>query len=462
MPSPKYALLGPPLGLDKRWDMDCVTGREGSRGMKAKKILSSLLIALLIWGYPLHQLYGSDGPSLAVVPLTHPESDLGLTQKMADRLREELSKKGGLRVLSSQETETRLASRRMERSGDLGSTLEEARRQYSSLEFEGAKRILHQKLAQIEIGGMTFQDSLYLVPSYLLLGTLHQMTDDTAGALKAFEEVIRLAPETVLDEKKHSPKVRELFNQAKAKVFEGKNRFGAFKVTLAGGKATLYLNGLPKGKTPLVVKGVPPGRHYLGISAAGSSASVSAVEVSEGKMVKVQLSPTETGPAPEMMGGISVSHLDRSGEIVSAASLAGGILGVDRVALLHAEKTGGTSKVTVKMVEMKRAGAFSQETVEVKEGGSSLKSGTKFLAAWLVDTTGLSPVVSPGEGPRTTRGASERPFWKRPIFWIIGGLILAGAGAGAGIGLAMGGGGSSEGSVVVDGGLPTLNRQVRR
>ncbi|MDO8644237.1 MAG: PEGA domain-containing protein [bacterium] len=45
---------------------------------------------------------------------------------------------------------------------------------------------------------------------------------------------------------------------------------------------------------------------------------------------------------------------------------------------------------------------------------------------------------------RETAKAEKKPFWKRPAFLIVGGLVLAGAGAGAGLALSGGSGGSGS------------------
>ncbi len=78
--------------------------------------------------------------------------------------------------------------------------------------------------------------------------------------------------------------------------------------------------------------------------------------------------------------------------------------------------------------------------------------------AQLKENTTIAKAV-PSKRPKSSRTEGEhRSFFKRPLFWLIGGLVMAGAGAGIAVG--MGGGSSGDGTVPVgvSGPAPALQR----
>lgn len=169
----------------------------------------------------------------------------------------------------------------------LGKTLERAQTDYSRLEFDTAKKSLQKKLDDLNRNGMTHEDTLSLVSATILLGELHYVSGDFDRAKKAFEEVVRLAPETTLSEKKHAPQVRRLFDETKQGVLANNKKLGQLKVTSNPGKAEVYLNGVLKGKTPVQIKGVLPGPQTVSLTEEGRVTLVQRVDLQAGETLKI-------------------------------------------------------------------------------------------------------------------------------------------------------------------------------
>lgn len=265
--------------------------------------------------------------------------------------------------------------------GGLGQALEKAKGDYSRLEFDAAKRVLQKGLVETRRSGLTHEDSQHLIPATTLLGELFYVLGDLKGAKAAFEDVVRMDPALTLDEKRHAPQVRRLFDETRQKLFSNAQPSAQMKVSSDSGKAKVYLNGVYKGETPLQIKGIFSGRNVVTWTQKDKAGEPKIIEVSGTETVKVSVGTGEAG-APE--------------------------------------------KVKVAQKEEERP----------------LKSYEK--------------KTSPKNSPYS------KPFWKRPLVWIIGGVILAGAGAG--IGIMMGGSsgasgtpaGTSDVPVTISGSAPTL------
>lgn len=377
--------------------------------MKANRFLSGVLVISLLWSLLWNNssafASGAERPRLAVLELQVHGTPSAVTQEMADRIRKELAKRGGFLVLSKQEMGTGTIPVLETAGVGLGATVERARSAYARLDFEAARRLLERALGQIPSGNIAAADNL--VPAYLLLGTIHQVGGRNDEALKAFEEVVRLAPDTTLDEKKYSPRVREIFQRAR--------------------------------------QNIPAGERNVGKTVSAPS---------------------------EGFTGVSVSGLQGAYEILHKAIAAGRTLKVETIVLVSAEEKGSSHQVTARVLDLNRPDSFSQETIEVSDNGRSATKGAQFLVAFLSDVgqktaTGeeaSSLIAEQKAGRSSSAGIShsqdhplKRPFWKRPLFWVIGGVILAGAGAGLGLTLG-GGGGPSEVPVGVNGSAPALSR----
>lgn len=414
--------------------------------MKAKKIVSLVLAACLVWEGAAFAASAAPKEQreikVVVLELRSPESESVLTQTMVNKVREELKREGTWQVLSVRGNTT---------TSSLKKTVEKAWGDYSRLEFDEAKKSLQQGLDQLRRDGMTHDDTLSLIPAKILLGVICHVSGDTDGAKKAFEEVVRLDPQTMLNEKKYSPQVRQLFAEVKG-AMQGKNKeLGQLKVTSRSGKVKVYLNGIPKGETPLQIKGIYPGRQIVSLAQEGREAFVQRVDVSSGKTTKIDGNLPEERSPPGEFPSITVSESQRSEEVVSRSAVIGRDLGADRVILVGAKMSGNTKEVTAQMVDVPSRRFLTAKTVELSSEIEGADLGAKLLAAHLMVEGDLEKIGGPRLGlaqkgdkkvvarRSRSRKAVSGSFWKKPVVWIVAGALVAGGGASAGILMTRGG-----------------------
>lgn len=430
--------------------------------MGLRRILAVFLVFSLLCPPAVAQASDLDRQTIAIVELYHPESSSILTRRAADRIRHELEQDGRFEVLSKRKTLQGLASlNQKEGTGglNLGNVVREAQDRYNNLELELAEASLRKSLDKFRRGGeVGLEDAASLVPAWLLLGVISNAEGQTARALAAFEEAARLSPEMALTERDYSPSAINLFNQAKQKVH--RDQFAMVSVKSSPAKAKVYLNGKLKGETPLQLKGLPPGRQYLVLVREGYANLSHTVNVSPGLPASLSLELGKEEGSETAAAGLTVSSLDDSDEILREASLAGQWLNADRLVLVHGEEINGAGKITAAVMEMLRPDAFSQRSVNLTDTGDhgrDLISAVGTLAAYVVEF-GASGAVAEGRPMEPLRSKHHRdrettggrPLWKRPLFWIIGGLVLAGAGAGVGIAMSGGGGGGGNADVSIE------------
>lgn len=431
--------------------------------MRAKRFLSPVVVACyLLHSYPI-LAGGGRVQTVAVIELSSPESSSVLTQRMADRLHEALKDHGAWRLLSRRETSSGLSSlgREAVSEDSLVQVVENASDHYQRVELEPAESSLRRKLDQIKARGeISYEENLSLLSAYLLLGVIQNANGESDRASRTFEEAVRLRPDMEMSEREYSPTVRRLFQQAKQKVLSGEQEFGEIKVDSSPRKVKVYLNGSFKGESPLSIRGVPPGRHHLALVKGGYATRSSLVNLSSHGSVKVSLDLEKSDQKETVIKTKqTILHVtgpdDRSG-ILREATLAGQWLNADRVVLVHAEEKGGAGWVTTYWVDLSNPTIFPtlfpHKTVEIAKGGEEAREISVAVATLTSFLTEGDQAIAEGTTEPPLRMQTPRKsFWKKPLFWVIGGLLVAGAGAGAGIALSSGGGG---------GGAPTTSISV--
>ena len=382
-------------------------------------------------------VFGSS--QIAVLELFHPDLDTDLTGRLADRVRSDLREKGEP-VVSREETAARLQSG----SEPLAAVLEKAKGHYYSLRFGAARTLLDETLARLERGELTADDTLHLAPAYVLLGTVYY--DNESRALSAFEEAARLDPALQLSEREHSPRIRGLFRKARERLSSRETRTGALKVDSSPAGGEIFVDGKSRGKGPLRLEKLIPGRHYVAVRRAGFRDGIKVVSVPENGEEEVRL---DLEKSPEASPSLAVSELRDDSALYSDTIAAGRKLGVTELVLIGVENSGGKSRATLRRVNLARTWGVSRKEVSLGGNDKGIGRAARELVAFLT--------------PEETKPARiGKPFWKKPLFWIIGGAVLAGAGAGVGIALSGGGsGGTSEVGVTVTGGVPSIRVQLR-
>ncbi len=369
------------------------------RGVMFRRALCfSLILAFISYGFPVN---GSEKIRAAVVPLDHPAVDSVATQKLADRLRREMERDGTIEVISADRTVEGLAS--LAKSGRLGpggigAAITKAKEYYMQLDFGTARWILQACLERLKKTGISVEERPDLITAYTFLGNLYYITGDNGAATHAFKEAVRLDPKLMLSETEYSPTVRSLFEEAKGQmVAEGSV---APEVTV---------NPAPKGR---------------------------------GDRVALKL----TDP-------------DRQEEIFSKSTEIAGFLNLDRLVLLQVEQRGGGFQAVAHLFEGGR-NRLSRKSVTLGDSVKWIGIGARMLADFVAESVELPAVMQAASKTGRERPSEEgRPLWKRPVFWIIGGAVLAGAGTG--LGIALSNKTATEVGVTVSGGAPSFTIKLR-
>lgn len=428
--------------------------------------ITSWFGSLLVFFYSLSPSFVSaEGAKKIAVLEVHALADQGtLVKAMADRVRHDLARETPHTILSREETARGLSQLSLEQGGSdqkLSEIIQKSTDAYYRMELDLAKGLLKKKLRQIESGEVQAVEVHDLGPAYILLGTIHLAFHETDEALRAFREAVRFAPETVLSEQDHSPRVRTTFERAKEEVVGEKFLSGGLKVTADQKRAEVFLDGIFKGLVPLRLEGLLSGRHYLMLKGEGYEPTVTPVEIPSGGVLEHSFSLEREADDPEAAeAAIFLSGSESSEEIVRKGVIAGQWLMANEVVLLQVIEETGSLSVT--LVNVSRPGAFVQKKGTFSQTNEAIDEGSRLVLGHFSDSTyvvhqqnGFQPVVT----PEKTANA-EKPLWKKPAFWIVGGLILAGTGAG--LGLALDGGGvSKDNTAIVLNSLPLPAERAR-
>lgn len=430
--------------------------------MLKRHLSIALALSIVGLGMPTPSMAASN-PRIAVLELHHASISADATERIADGIREGLEREEGYSVISREETQAALKKSAFDSAGaSLGFAVEQAMQDYRRLEIGQAQKTLRRALDLVNQETMNPNDVRHLAPAYLLLGELALASGRISEAVKSFEEAARLAPTTTLDKKKYSPRVLKIYSDAHAGLMQDKSKLGAIEIA---GKRNLhvYLNGLPKGNTPLMIQNVPSGKHYVTLSKDGYSDALHTIVVSPGETKSIEASLSKSQAGDGGIAGLSVKNPKDKSEVLGKAIVAGRALQADRVALVYVEDDGLSYHATIQSVDVERGRSEVSNDVVFGKGRQERKEA--LLALLSVLTGGEKTYIAsseplPDEVPSRSRRPApsktyeEKPIWKKPLFWVIVGTVVAGAGAGTAVALSGGGGGPSEVPVSISGGLP--------
>ncbi|MBI2981869.1 MAG: PEGA domain-containing protein, partial [Deltaproteobacteria bacterium] len=368
---------------------------------------------------------------IAILEVYQPGDDQELGKAVADRIRHDLAGPGSFRVLTGEETAKGLAQlgkEQGETGQDLSKIVQKATDAYYRMDLDLAKSILKKKLREVEAGGDLRPTEVGQIASaYLMLGMVHNAFRESTEAVHAFREVFRLAPDTVLSEREYPPRVRSLYSQAKKETLS-QGRSGGIKVSSSEKKAEASIDGSFKGETPIEIDGLIAGRHYLLLRKSGFAPLVMPVDIPSGGISEYSLLLEEDASDTEAsVAGFSLDGPESQENLVRKGVVAGQWLMVQQVVLIEVSSVKGFVSATI--VDLSKPEAFQQKRALFSKPDEAIEEGSRLVLQHFSNSVYH---VQHGNGFQPTvveKKPTKKPFWKKPLVWIIGGVLLAGAGA---------------------------------
>lgn len=427
--------------------------------MRPKSLVSGLLIISHVFtGTPLsgQELSGSDAIGRAIILSIEemhvpPVSQDGDLDWFTEGIAKELKQQSGFEVLRERNYRWARGIFDPIQGGRsiLAPQIVRATEDYENLRPFEVQANLGRALQDLREGSCSVEDLFYLVPAHLLMAKAFLALEERNEAIQSLREVLKLAPETVLSEREYAPSFRALFQEARMEMKKGGTATVDLSIRVFPKGARLFLDGKAVGSVPRSLKKIMPGSHYLAILKDGFQPVCRRIDLLPGESGALQLRlEKEEAEGPLTL---RVSSFNRQEEITRRAVLLGELVGADQVLLLQREKT-LTGVITTYLVDVARRRLVAKKGL----GVTTLRhADLSEIARDLSDAgsiVSMRPDHDAAAVPVPRR--EKKPLWKRPLFWIIGGLLIAGAGAGAGVAFGGGGGGSPTTSVSIDTPVP--------
>ncbi len=144
--------------------------------------------------------------------------------------------------------------------GGARDAFQEGRIHYEAARFEQAIKAFRR--AESEVAGSTefLHDQRLIVDVQLYIGLAYASMGQKDDAREAYGEVLRMAPDRVLDTLEYSPKIVSLFDDVREQVL---SRDPATMVVRAPKGAQVFLDGRRVGAGPSTLANLPPGFHTV-------------------------------------------------------------------------------------------------------------------------------------------------------------------------------------------------------
>ncbi len=384
-------------------------------------------------------------PALAVLEYHSKDSLEEATTRFSDRLREEFIRRYQRAVLTKTETQDLFFYHRDEalRMGLLPGLPElvKAKKAYFELRLDEAESLL-TKLIQSE-GWEVRPDA------YLLLGLVALAKNDEMKAREAFGQTLRLDPDRHLDAQFFSPKVVRLFDSM---IRDQTKKGGNLTIEAQPIGSQVWINGVFRGVAPLQIKNFPVGSHFIRIQADHFQTSLKKVELSLEKEVSLKVSLTWLGRESEpSILGFNATEVSDGERLTPVAASVGSAMGVSKVLLVSVRHDKKIDEVETRLVDVSLGAVHRFQTYPV----SRLKETSAETAALVVQDLAKhfdeDLKKNPGryadnrfEGDFVLLGKYRKPFYRRPVFWVLVGATGATGGAAAAV---LGGGAAATGAL---------------
>ncbi len=368
--------------------------------------------------------------------------------KFTDRLREEFIRKGQIETLSKESTEEIFFYHRpfLQMNHPELPELKAGKQAYYELRLKEAEQLFRNVIASKEDER---RDDGTLLEAYLLLGLTLSAAQEPKEAQGMFREALRLNPHLEINPHFFPPKIVKSFREL---AQHNDLPTGTLQIHSKPEGSKVYLNGVFSGVTPLVLNSFPSGHHTVRLEAGHRQTrkTVISLKPNESKQVDLALAWSNRTPAPNLLG-FNDWEVKDSEQLVQFVAAVGQQMQVQKVLLVGMNHESGTEQIQLRLVDTSLRASYKNHNFPVEK----ITERSAELATQIVSE--ITPDVRSNlllhankqedryEGDVLLLGKYRKPFYQRPLFWVVLGL----AGAGGGVGAALVGGTAATGTLVV-------------
>jgi hypothetical protein len=287
--------------------------------------------------------------------------------------------------------------------------------------------------ANVAAGGSN--EGLYQI--HLLRAKIHHANGRKESVSREYDQLVALHPSLELDANLYSGWERSALRDAKDRL-SSENR-ASIRVTASPPGSEVFMNGVHQGIAPMTLEGLPAGRHVVEVKTVHHAPFLQQVELRAGENTSVNARLTRTGLAGGEDGPGEVTirpSLYRTDlEISKLISTLGYHLGVDRILLIADKRSGGIDSFLYRIGDTGLGSVQRQHQVSISSETSG--PGIAGVVQSMNDEVRTDILKNPPKYAKQSVGSVKlhevrrKPFYKKPLFW-----ILAGAAAGTGGALA--------------------------
>lgn len=421
-------------------------------------LFSYLSLTPLSFAYDLSHLHGgvtARGPmTIALVPFA--EKPSASLDKLMEKLSYEVRRLKGARLLDRKKTEAILQYylryvNETSAGNEIETLLTSARQQLLAGDFKAAARSLDQTekkiVEQVSRGGSN--EGLHQV--FTLKAKIDHANNNTSGVQKNYDRLVLLHPDLDLDPDLYSKWERAALKSAKGNI--GSEKKGTIVVNSTPAGSEVILNGIHRGITPMTLENLPPALHVVEVKTVHHAPFLRQIRLQAGENTIVKARLNRISVASDRGKTALRPSLYKSDlEISRMISTLGYHLGVDKVILVADHKETDRDTVIYRVGDTVLGAVQKQHQAQVTSIAPD--EGIAYLVSNLDGEIQADILKNPARYVNQTVGSlklheKKRPFYKRPIFWVLVGV--AGAGTGGALGAALGAGGAATAGGVVIG-----------
>lgn len=392
--------------------------------------------------------------TVALVPFA--EARTKSLDGLMDRIRGELKKTKGVRVMDEADTEEilRYYLNYVNTTADDTSfqkSLTEARQALLSGSYSQAENLLaaaERKIgSNVAAGGSN--EGLYQV--HLLRAKIHHANGSKEGVAREYDHLVHLHPSLELDANLYSTWERKALSEAKERLTE--DSMASVRVVAKPQGSEVFLNGVHQGIAPLTIKKLPAGPHIIQVKTVHHAAFLQKLNLKAGEAATVTATLRRTGVA----GGegdldrvtIRPSLYGTDLEISRLISTLGYHLGVDRIVLVSDKRSQGVDSFLYRVGDTGLGSVQKQHQFALSS--SDPKAGVSGVVTAMQEEIRTDILKNPPKYADQSVGSvklhevRKKPFYKKPLFWI---LVGAAAGTGGALGAVLAPGAAAGGILI--------------